>query len=70
MTRSGLGKAAGFLRIIPSAVLLLGHLASLYVGFLLKKRKGRGYFVKGLMDAGMPRKEAEEIARKCYNGRG
>lgn len=66
---SRIGRAFGYVLLFPSGVLLSAQLAMVLVDLKLKQRRSANHFRKGLMSAGLSRKEAERIRRVCFDGR-
>ncbi len=68
MSKSNSGKALGFLRSLPLFLLFGGQMLKLFVGMKRKIGRAKGYFEQGLLEAGMGRREAKEIAERCFDG--
>lgn len=69
MSRSKAGKAIGYTRALPSALLIMVRMAGVFIDFKLSQRGSKKHFRRGLIDAGLTEREAEEIAGGCFNGR-
>ncbi len=61
-------KAIGYTKLIPYGLLVGIQVLKILVDLKLKIWKSRGYFEKGLVEAGVGKREAKMLAKRCYNG--
>ncbi len=69
MTKRSLEKVAAYIQIIPSFVLILFRMMGVFLKFRSASRKSSKYFEKGLIDKGMTKEQAKEIAKVYKRGR-
>jgi hypothetical protein len=68
MSRGKARKAIGYTRALPSALLIMAKMAGLFINFKMSQRSSRKHFRRGLIEAGLTEREAEQIAGGFFHG--
>ena len=61
-------KVLGYVKAAPVMMLVFGQMLKILIGIKMKIRGSKKHFKRGVIQAGISKREAEIITRECFNG--